>query len=334
MPVIARRAALLSILVLASAARAREPRAAIAPIAVGQDAPPEVQRAFQDELPRALAATGIDLVAPNEIDLRVSERPELLRCTAGGCLAEEAAFLRVQRLVLPRLDSRSDGVGVALSLYDAVDKQAIAESVASCAQPCGAASVRAAVREAATQLRKGSLKPGTLEVRATPPAHLVVDGNRVGTTPWRGALPPGDHMVTFEAGGTKVERDVAVAPGRTAHLEVTLDVPTVPAPVAAHPRTRFRVVKWVLFAGALALGGAGAGVWAIDGRGTCALPAGQLECPQVYDTIGTGATLVGLGGAFLITSVLMLALDKPLPPVQVGVSATGSGAALSATGRF
>jgi hypothetical protein len=38
----------------------------------------------------------------------------------------------------------------------------------------------------------------------------------------------------------------------------------------------------------------------------------QQECPRVYNTIGTGAALVGVGGAFLLTSFVMMGVDKPV----------------------
>jgi hypothetical protein len=296
-------------LLVVSSAYAAEPKVAIAPIAV--QAPADLERTFQEELPRALAAAGFSLTPPNEVDMRVSERPELLRCASGGCLAEEAAFLRVERLVLPRLEPATDkdgGLTLGLSLYDASQKKSICDAVARCTA-CTSDKLRATIQEAAVALRVGSLKPGTLEVSSDQRAELTIDDKPVGKTPWRGEVAPGDHLVIARAGGQRVERDVSVAPGRTAHVQIELQAQV---PGVVHRPTRFRVAKWVLFAGGLALAAAGAGVWAIDGHGTCSLRPLQQACPQVYDTIGLGATGVGLGGALLLTSFIMMGLDKPV----------------------
>ncbi len=302
---------LLLVWVGAGQARAGEPKVAIAPIALGSTTAPELQRAFQEELPRALLAAGFAVLPPNEVDMRVAERPELLRCAAGGCLAEEAAFLRVARLVLPRLEVTADkegGLTVGLSLYDAAQKQPVCEAVARC-PACNAERLRATVHAAALELHQSSVKPGTLEVDCEPSAQLTVDDRAMGGTPWSGELAPGDHLVVLQSGGARVQRDVSVAPGRASRVSIKLDAVV---PQRAVPRTRFRVAKWVLFAGGLALAAAGAGVWAIDGRGTCSLRPMQVECPKLYNTVGAGATLVGVGGAFLVTSFIMLGVDKPI----------------------
>jgi hypothetical protein len=326
------------VLVLASAARAGEPRAAIAPVAVGQAAPAELQRAFQDELPRALVAAGFSLAPQNEIDVRVSERPEVLRCTVGGCLAEEAALFHVDELILPRLETPASGGGltVGLSLYDAAQKRSIAEAVIRCSS-CTPDRLRASVRAACAQLRTSAIAPGALEVATSGGvARLSVDGAAMGPTPWHGPLAAGDHVVVLEANGARVERDVSIAPGQTARLDVPLQAERSAPPVA-----RFRVVKWITLAAGLAAAGAGAGVWAIDGRPTCTLSGTQKQCPNLYDTAPIGAALVGVGGALLITSVVMIALDHRAKVraahhtlATVALSPLRGGAALFALGRF
>ncbi|MFI5289146.1 MAG: PEGA domain-containing protein [Polyangia bacterium] len=326
------------VLVLASGARAGEPRAAIAPTTVGQTAPPELERAFQDELPRALTASGFSLVPQNEIDVRVSERPEVLRCTAGGCLAEEASLFHVDQLILPRLElpKMGGGVTVGLSLYDAAQKRSIAEAVTRCSA-CTADRLRASVRAACAQLRASATAPGALEVATSGGvARLSVDGAAKGATPWHGPLAAGDHVVVLEAGGARVERDVSIAPGQTARLDVPLEIQKPAAQVA-----RFRVIKWITLAAGLAAAGAGAGVWAIDGRPTCTLSGTQRQCPNLYDTAPIGAALVGVGGALLVTSVVMIALDHRAKvraarqtTAAVALSPMAGGASLFAFGRF
>jgi len=309
---------------------------AIAPVPVGAKAPPELQRALMEELPGALAAAGFAVKEPKEVDLKVAERPELLRCTTGGCLAEEAAFLQVARLALPRLEpapptDREGGLTVGVVIFDAAANRIVAQVVDRCgatAQPCVDAGLRQIVQAQAKKLFAQVTQPGTLDVRAQPPARCSVDGKAVGETPWHGELEPGDHVVVLESGGQRVQRDVRIAPGRAAVLEVTLD---------SGPRVerhgRFHVVKWVALGLGLASAAAGAALWGIDGRGSCSLSGMQKQCPQVYDTLPAGAALVGVGAAFVVTSVIMLAVDKPRP-VAAALAPIPGGAALTVGGRF
>jgi len=319
----------------AAVAHAEEPRGAIAPVPVGQGAPAALQRAFQDELPRALAEAGFSLKAPNEVDMQISERPEFLRCSGGGCLAEEAAFLHVALLLLPRFEPAPDrdGFTVGLTLFDAGEKRAIADVVDRCA-PCSVDRLRGTLRAVAKRLRTSAQRPGELEVASEPTAQLSVDGRAIGATPWRGPMAAGHHVVTLEAGGARIERDVTVEPGRTAKLSVKLDVALPPVP-PARAHGRFYVVKWVALAAGIAAAGAGAGLWAIDGNPTCSRSGTQLECPHVYDTLPVGAALVGVGGALLVTSVVMLALDKPAAPKAAAVLLPSrDGASVVVEGRF
>lgn len=290
-----------------SIAGAREMMTAIAPVTTGQTAPPDLQQVFSEALPRALASAGFTLLAPNEVDMKVSDRPELLQCRAGGCLVEEAAFLRVERLLLPRLERGADGsFTLGLTVWDAGQKKAIADGVERVAV---AAEVRDRLSALCTRLHAELTRPGRLEVSAQPSAALSVDGEAKGATPWAGELEAGDHVVALEAGGARVERDVNVAPGATARLDVALSAPAPPPP-RAHP---LRPVKWVaLVGGALALG-VGAGLVAVDGRGTCSPAPGQRQCADLYDTRTGGVIALAAGGALLVTSVVLFVLDRPGP---------------------
>lgn len=76
----------------------------------------------------------------------------------------------------------------------------------------------------------GTLAVGSNEAGAT----VRIDGVPVGVTPWRGALPPGRHVVIVEkAGFTTVERVVEVPPDGTAQITAGMVRPlghAAPAP--------------------------------------------------------------------------------------------------------
>lgn len=298
----------VSVVVVVWAARAvADPTMAIAPFTTGETAPADLQRAFSDELPRALTEAGFGLVPPNVVDMKIGERPLFLQCRAGGCLAEEAAFLRVRRLVLPRLERAADGgFTIGISLYDATQKRSIADAVDRCGS---AVEMRPKLQAMAAKLRAELSRPGRLEVTAQPDAALTVDGEAKGSTPWAGELTAGDHMVALESGGARVERDVSVAPGAVARVDVQLSAAAPSPPSRRHPA--LRPLKFVALAGGLVAVGVGAALLALDGRGACSAVAGQRQCPELYDTKLGGAVAVAGGGALLVTSVILFVVDRP-----------------------
>ena len=291
------------VLLWASAALAREQTIAIAPMTTGQTAPPDVQQAFSDELPRALTAAGFRLMAPNEVDMRVGERPEFLQCRAGGCLAEEAAYFKVDRLALPRLERSADGgFTVGVTIYDVGQKKPICEGIDRVA---AAAEMHDKLAAIAGKLRFDLSRPGRLEVDAQPAAALSVDGQAKGSTPWAGELAAGDHLIALESAGARVERDVNVAPGTTARVDISL------SGAPARRGGAMRPLKWVTLAGGVLAVGAGAALIAVDGRGTCTRTTGQVQCPDVYDTKTGGIAALAAGGALVVTSVILFVLDRP-----------------------
>ncbi len=309
-----RAVAAVTVVVLTCAvAAAREPRTAIAPVTTGQTCPAELQRAFADELPRTLARAGFDLVPPNEVDMRIGERPEFLQCHAGGCLAEEASFLRVRRLAVPRLERASDGgFTVGMSVYDAGQKHAIADAVERVTANNAANQLRQSLQTIATRLHAELSRPGRLDVSAQPAATISVDGVAKGKTPWSGELSPGDHVVALESGDARVERDVEVSPSQTAHIDVSLVAAPATAASIVDERPRHRALRplaWTGLGVGVVAAAAGIALLALNNHGTCALPAGQLECRQVWDTLPGGIALTAGGGALAIGSIVLLATD-------------------------
>lgn len=293
-------------LLWAALAAAAEPPTAIAPLTTGQSAPAELQRAFADGLPRALGDAGFEVMSPNEVDMRIGERPEFVQCRAGGCLAEEATYLRVRRLALPRLERGADGsFTVGVTLYDAAQKRAIADAVERVA---GAGELAGKMQQMAQKLRAALARPGRLEVTAQPGALVTIDGQPRGATPWAGELEAGDHLVALESGGARVERDVSVAPGATARIDVALTAAPPPPPPRRHPA--LRPLAWVSLAAGVVGVAVGAALLGVDGHGSCALKDGQRQCPELFDTRVGGAVTVAAGGALAVTSIILFAIDR------------------------
>jgi hypothetical protein len=159
----------------------------------------------------------------------------------------------------------------------------------------------------ADKLHADLSRPGRVEVNAEPAAVLSVDGQPKGSTPWAGDLDAGDHVIALESGGARVERDVNVAPGATARVDITL---TGGVPVR-HRGGALRPLKWVTLVGGVLALGAGAALFAVDGSGTCARAAGQRQCPDVYDTRTGGIVALAGGAALVATSIVLFILDRP-----------------------
>jgi hypothetical protein len=73
----------------------------------------------QKALPAALERAGFVLKTANEVDMLLSDKPDLLNCQKGSCLGQEAALLHVQQLIIPRLERIGGGYAISLALYDA-----------------------------------------------------------------------------------------------------------------------------------------------------------------------------------------------------------------------
>ena len=119
--------------------------------------------------------------------------------------------------------------------------------------------------------------------------------------------------------------------------------PQGPAPAAAlreptgspsHPVRGLAVAKWATAVAALGLIGASVGLFAIDGKGTCTLPAGseQLQCPRHYDTALAAGLLLGGGVLVGATSAGLFVLDarraRLTPTVRLDPGGASVGVAL------
>jgi serine/threonine-protein kinase len=87
-------------------------------------------------------------------------------------------------------------------------------------------------RRAPTDLALAPKRPAYLRVVADPWAHVVIDGQRVDTTPFARAIPltAGTHYVRLEHPNADTERrTITLAPGETVLLDVKLSVTGRPA---------------------------------------------------------------------------------------------------------
>jgi tetratricopeptide (TPR) repeat protein len=99
---------------------------------------------------------------------------------------------------------------------------------------------------------------------------------------------------------------------------------------------------WMLGLGAGLLGvgaagiGTGAAALAVNGHGSCSLAAGQVRCPQVYNTGAEGGALLGVGLVAAVGGAVLIALEEKRfhSAVHADVSLSPSGGALVFSGEF
>ena len=82
------------------------------------------------------------------------------------------------------------------------------------------------------------VRPAKLTVKSTPSgAKVIIDGQRVGVTPFTAPIRGGGHRVTVELDGERDERDVALEYGEPETVELTLKAMTRPLPQRNTPPT-------------------------------------------------------------------------------------------------
>ena len=131
-------------------------------------------------------------------------------------------------------------------------------------------------------------------------------------------LARGDRKIAGSALGSaprKLLADVlwqAPADGAAAN-RTTPPYPVIeqPAVVATRgSRAYLRPLKWAAAGGAVGAIIVGAALLGVDGTSTCAKAPGQRQCPDVYDTVGGGASLVVIVAALAATAAVLFVIDR------------------------
>jgi tetratricopeptide (TPR) repeat protein len=193
------------------------------------------------------------------------------------------------------------------------------------------ADIEPRIAAAEQRLRERGVQQVT--VLSTPDgATVVVDGRRVGISPWTGELPPGRHQVALELRGFadvaqafELPEDHAVDVTMTMHADATGGAPTAPVAPApppssqgAAPGPRVSPLTWT----ALGVGAAGLGTalgfeLARSASVAAASEGTQLEGKAHLDQASTYQTVarvsLGIGAAFAAAGGVLLYMDLSSP---------------------
>jgi hypothetical protein len=240
----------------------------------------EVRDKLHDAVIRGIEAAGLDSQSGAETRIRFGASEELMSCSAPGpCAARASQALSADRVVASEVVVAGKDYVFRLKLLDPAGRE-----VAHVEEPCDICNLREA------------------EEALTAAATKLITTNKAGITEApRPAAPP------------------APAPAEPAPVAPPRSEPT-PAPAAAttptaKPDKKPFPWRWVAI-GSLAVGVVGLAVGiplvVIDGQPTCN-PGNGLDprrnCPEVYDTVGGGGTMLAFGVAGLAAAGVLFYFD-------------------------
>jgi hypothetical protein len=277
----------------------------------------EVRDQFHEAVTRGLQGAGDDVIAAAEVRLRLGAVTEMLECDgAVACVGSVVQALHVGQVVASDIEISGKDYAIKLRLLDPSGRE-----LAKVEEPCDICTLKEAdeaVARAATKLATAA--------RALP-APAPVEIKPVEPVP-----PPKPEAIV------KPEQPPP-------HVEEAPPQPT-PAPLsdplAQQQQPEKKGFPWrpvaiaSLAAGVVGLA-VGIPLLAIDGNPTCNKPDARTSCPNVYNTVGGGATLLTLGLAGVAASGVLFYFDhrarnKARP--NVVVMPTVGGAFVSTGGHF
>lgn len=276
-------------------------------------AAPEVRDRFHEAVTRGLQSGGDEVVSAAEVRLRLGATEEMLNCAGGGpCVARAAQTLRSDRLVSTEIDVSGKDYAIKMRLLDAVGRE-----LAKTDEPCDICTVKeadeAVVRAAGKLAAAGRALAGE------------------STTPPRTENPPPPPKVEASPPSPKVETPPTVG---TAVPPMSDQPPSTQREKKGFP---WRPVAIASLAAGIAGIAVGIPLLVIDGEPTCSLPNPKTACPEVYNTVGAGATLLTIGVAGVAASGVLFYLDhraRTRPRSTVMVLPMVGGVYVTAGGRF
>ena len=277
---------------------------------------PEVRDRFHEAVTRGLQAAGDEVLGAAEVRLRLGSSEELLGCAGTGpCMARVAQTLHVDRGVASEIDVNGKDYVIKLRLVDAVGRE-----LAKVDEPCDICTLKEADEAVARAAGKLAAAEKALPVESPPPpVGETTPPAKVEPTPPPKVEPPPPKVET------PAQVEVTPPPGT--------ETPPVQREKKMFPWRAVAITSLVVGVVGIAIG---APLVAIDGNPTCNSANPRQTCPDVYNTLGGGATMLTLGIAGVAASAALFYFDHRARKraTTVSVSPTVGGAALTVGGRF
>lgn len=158
-----------------------------------------------------------------------------------SCLEELAQTHGLRQVLAVQRKLSDDGPILSARLFDAETGDLAAQDSAECAG-CSAEQTKARLAALCTEvLRRGTTRPlGILDVTSQPTAaEVLIDGRRLGMTPYHRSVGAGEHQVVIhKTGFVDYQNSVDVEPGRGSALDAVLQADAPPPPPPPPPPTR------------------------------------------------------------------------------------------------
>jgi len=290
------------------------------------------------------AAVGKQVLRDRQVvvpgDKAIKLKPALASClSSASCLAELG--LANEALYVLRVKAKKNQAATpdgkanwdfAIDAFDPSVGDYAGRSTASCSDCASEQAFAAAATSVGTVIQQSSARArGSVEITSKPPgADVLIGGEKVGVTPYKGSRFVGDVEVELRLlGQPPFQKTLSVQPGQTAQVEATLakpddaaePAPFVPPPPKAPvyrtevgPRPKWRLLLGGSLIGAgLVVAGFGVSALSVDGKSTC--PGGT--CQTIYATQGIGSLLLGIGAASVAGGIVAIVLPGPKRQVQV-----------------
>ena len=228
------------------------------------------------------------------------------RCPDQACVAGLLEAPGSDAVIQVRVTADGRDYSYALLLETAGGETLIAEDTC---EVCGLEEAAALLEDSAVKLLERyqrSTAPGTISLGSNPSGvEVLADGSPVGATPLALELSPGSHTLELRLPGYESQRrTLTLGPGES----LALTIPMTELPPPPPPWRPLAIVGGVgIGAGAVAVG-VGAALVAIDERPVnCSANEENAfgVCPRRYASLEGGAAALAVGGALLVTGIVL-----------------------------
>ncbi len=298
----------------------------------GQPPPADAQAAAVEAVTRALAGSGVTVIAAPDAQRRMVGEP-FAECNALECGAEVVRSLGVDYVVLVTVWApRGSPTSVVVTLIGAGD------SAAGDAPVEGDVTTAALSALTTATQRWQASQMGFIAVTSQPEGAAVeVDGRLVGQTPLRHLVAAGQRRVRIHLEGyDTVEQTVRVEPTQEHPVDVTL----APATAGEHhdeqpgggTYTEPHFANWII-GSALVAGGIAAlisPIVTLATEGDCTDPVSSGWCRSVVSFGPQSGVLMGVGIAAIVGGAVFMIAQ----PIQITTAVTPSSAMVQLRGTY
>lgn len=284
---------------------------AIPPFAIDGKLPAAARDEVQARLVEGVERAGFGVVPPAAVSEAVGDTA----CETHGCNADLGKKTAATHVLQVWIEQDGRDYLVRMVLSNTRDGSEVATIAHTC-DICGVVELGDLIADQSASLRdKLVIVPATIIVETKPEGALVrVDGEVVGMSPLREVVRPGEHVVQIEKRGFHPRRrELTLVEGDEERLRYELHA--VEAPDAAPSQTRdlTKPLGWASFGVGLGLLGGAVPLLVLNGRPVKNRCDGENIdvnglCRYRYRTMVPGAVLAGVGGAMVITGVVLVAM--------------------------